>query len=323
MSFFDKKQEVIDIKLTKHGRELLSKGLFKPYYYNFFDQDIIYDSDVYQSANSELQNAIQERIINETLTAHPQTSIIGSKFLHERYTQDDYIRTNNLLGPAIGTSDGNSIYYPAWDIQFIQGSIGSINLTSSQYRSNYEGDKFIPQIDISETQTQIIINKEFSPIETFNDEFESNNLTQKGDGSHVKIKNASIMLKIEEKNSINIGENFEIEIFKVSYKENKQELTKLHFYKYVESTTTFGVIQNDLLVEENTTDFFINETTTFDEEANRILNQDELNVQNYFFVSVDEEIPPDQIEPNRLDLYNETAYSLEGECAPSSFRETI
>ena len=41
MSFFNKKEDVIEIQLTQHGKYLLSKGRFKPAYYAFYDDDII------------------------------------------------------------------------------------------------------------------------------------------------------------------------------------------------------------------------------------------------------------------------------------------
>ena len=40
MEFFDSKQEVIDIRLTQFGKNLLARGFFKPVYYQFFDDDI-------------------------------------------------------------------------------------------------------------------------------------------------------------------------------------------------------------------------------------------------------------------------------------------
>ena len=43
MSFFDDKQEIIKVELTTYGRYLISRGKFKPAYYEFFDDDIIYD----------------------------------------------------------------------------------------------------------------------------------------------------------------------------------------------------------------------------------------------------------------------------------------
>ena len=36
MEFFNKKQDVIDIKLTQFGRHKLSNGKFNPKYYAFF-----------------------------------------------------------------------------------------------------------------------------------------------------------------------------------------------------------------------------------------------------------------------------------------------
>ena len=45
MEFFNKKEEVIDIKLTQYGKYLLSQGKFKPVFYSFSDEEILYDSD--------------------------------------------------------------------------------------------------------------------------------------------------------------------------------------------------------------------------------------------------------------------------------------
>ena len=41
MTFFNKKEEIIEIKLTSYGKHLLSKGVFNPVHYKFFDEDII------------------------------------------------------------------------------------------------------------------------------------------------------------------------------------------------------------------------------------------------------------------------------------------
>ena len=43
MTFFDKKTEVINFELTPHGRHLLSMGKLAPKYYDFTDDDILYD----------------------------------------------------------------------------------------------------------------------------------------------------------------------------------------------------------------------------------------------------------------------------------------
>ena len=57
MEFFDRKEEVLDVVLTKKGREMMSANNFKPAYYEFYDSDIVYDAN-----NSEDQNDSSERI---------------------------------------------------------------------------------------------------------------------------------------------------------------------------------------------------------------------------------------------------------------------
>ena len=44
MTFFNKKTDVIDIELTPYGRYLLSIGKLKPKFYDFTDDDILYDA---------------------------------------------------------------------------------------------------------------------------------------------------------------------------------------------------------------------------------------------------------------------------------------
>jgi len=68
MSFFNKKEEVIDIELTPYGKYLLSKGTFSPVYYEFYDDDIIYDSKY--GDYEEIQGQIEERI---KATPRPKT----------------------------------------------------------------------------------------------------------------------------------------------------------------------------------------------------------------------------------------------------------
>ena len=53
MEFFNKKEEVIDLQLTQFGRHMLSKGKFKPVYYSFHDDNILY--------NIEPQNLKEEQ----------------------------------------------------------------------------------------------------------------------------------------------------------------------------------------------------------------------------------------------------------------------
>ena len=67
MAFVNPKQDVYDIKLTSHGRKLLSSGEFKPEFYAFYDDDILYDAQYSTTGSSrEHQNYIETRIKEET-----------------------------------------------------------------------------------------------------------------------------------------------------------------------------------------------------------------------------------------------------------------
>ena len=76
MSFYNKKQEVIDIQLTQYGKIALSQGKFRPYSYGFFDDDIIYDA-AYAGITEE-QNDSQDRILTFA-RKKPALSIYGSE----------------------------------------------------------------------------------------------------------------------------------------------------------------------------------------------------------------------------------------------------
>ena len=60
MKFLNKKEQVIDLEITPYGKSLLSMGRFKPEYYAFFDDDVLYDSQYAGAA--EHQNSASVRI---------------------------------------------------------------------------------------------------------------------------------------------------------------------------------------------------------------------------------------------------------------------
>ena len=62
--FLNKKEQVIDFKLTNYGHYLLSIGKMKPVYYAFFDDNVLYDGEYAGITGS--QNSIHERIKDNT-----------------------------------------------------------------------------------------------------------------------------------------------------------------------------------------------------------------------------------------------------------------
>ena len=158
MSFFNRKEEVIDIEITPYGKFLLSVGRFKPAFYDFSDDDILYDSAYAVGRNYagqyEQQNEIEERI-KET----PRIKTLHQTFGVETNIKEvnrqivkgmvDNIGTGNgvenifdtihklgqkvqpisekdhFFGSKLGTCDMQSNYAPAWSVQYLMGEISS------------------------------------------------------------------------------------------------------------------------------------------------------------------------------------------------------
>ena len=173
MSFFDSKEEVLSVELTQFGKKLLSKGVFKPAYYAFFDDDVIYDSE-YMGITEE-QNSTQQRILNETAISKPvynfhsleeESNAYASLIVKENLSSIKALdaiavsdgETNYSLLLPLGKSSPNSQYYPAWNLRVLNGQISS----SAEYINNVNNNEFtkfpylkIPQINLSTSSLKV------------------------------------------------------------------------------------------------------------------------------------------------------------------------
>lgn len=219
MEFFNKKQDVVELKLTQFGRNLLSRGKFKPVYYSFFDDNILYDSQ--KAGFAEQQNQSEERI-KEAQTMRTQVSFTSLEkefqLLQDHYSENRYdnlqksAEKNYLLPSPIGTMHTNSEYAPAWNVKFLKGSITgsstslSLNGTGP---SSITGSKLvlnIPQIEsIVEVAT---FGNSKSPSE-------AEDVLMPGTTIISNAEEAFIMLKFIEENAPNQKTNFDMEIFEI------------------------------------------------------------------------------------------------------------
>jgi len=127
MEFLNKKEEVIDLVLTRRGRELFSVEGFNPHYYAFFDDEVLYDkafgSD--HAANlEEKQNETELRIRNAvTLKTQCEwtASLAGTEKNYAGRGPD--FRYNNHWFKPLGKSSNFKSYKPAWNIQVVEGYI--------------------------------------------------------------------------------------------------------------------------------------------------------------------------------------------------------
>ena len=139
--FLNKKEQVIDFRLTSYGHYLFSNGNFKPEYYGFFDDNIIYDIEY--AGGSEVQNNIHKRIKDETqylqssvlfqeVEQSPNTVIErGDKVYFEvdvtpisLQPRKTIFRFESMIGDAY--LEGDTQNAPAWESKFVKQPYGFI-----------------------------------------------------------------------------------------------------------------------------------------------------------------------------------------------------
>lgn len=258
MSFFDKKQEVMSVELTQYGKYLLSKGKFKPYYYNFIDDDILYDSTYggFQENNSNISN----RIRNETPSCKPQYIFSGvetklnqalellrtGKIKLESDTIQQKPEKQNFTAAPLGNSDLSSNNMPAWKIKLLKGKINSIKQSNSG--SNYN-------LTTPEIYTDTIQYKIKNVTNNLDEEIGNYDLvsTPFEDDSYIRIIGDSILLDIKEENATISNSNFEFELYiqEIDEETLEEKLIPLYFPEKQSS------IKNNILIGDGSEDSFI------------------------------------------------------------------
>jgi hypothetical protein len=285
MSFFDSKKDVLSINLTEYGRRLLSEGKFRPKYYSFFDDEIVYD--LKYTGVTEDQNNIQQRILDNSLYSKPFNLF---KDTGEHYKDFDKEKINHTLALPLGTSDVFSKYHPAWNIKTMKGEINDVKIidSSSIYNVYGQNKNFIPQINMSTQSVELSIyqNGLNIPI-TFN----SYRLGGYSNGIIFAQSNENIFDFFEE-NCEDKKENFEIEIFEIE--EGTENLKKLSFVKIAQE------IQNNILLD-------MPQGGLTDRQASSLSmgELDETFAESYFTILTDEQIPFERLNIERLDIYED------------------
>ena len=213
MSFFDRKEEVLEVQLTPYGRYLLSLGEFTPEFYSFFDDDILYDSEY--AGYSEAQNTTEERI-KETTRNHCQINYktaeldASNVYVYDGKNLQNYFEREYSLNSELGISDYYSENAPAWDIDFLKGNLSTSNMVYSGSGPNYR----IPQVNTEYVRYKKIVGSNNpGPDPLFHDESIRDITTY--NQNFVEIRKDFLLLEINEANTVSQRENFEIEIFRV------------------------------------------------------------------------------------------------------------
>jgi hypothetical protein len=200
MAFFDKKEEVLDLVLTRRGRELLAEGKLKPTYYDFFDDGIIYDYKYAASGSAEAQNDIVPRI-RDSVTVKNQNG------WHEVVNVSANRRKIPLLFKSLARSSQFDENKPAWELNVAEGQvIGAVGETPLEYSNGklqtYMEDH-IPQVEVvCEYSSSNVRNPLVDP-----------------DSHQMWLSRTSddLLINLEEHNVEDSEDNFTLEVFRYVY----------------------------------------------------------------------------------------------------------
>lgn len=278
MKFFDDKEEVLDIQLTPFGRYQLSVGKWKPVYYAFFDDNILYDSEY--AGLTESQDQVEARIQENTPQLHTQHVFSGRETdfkkevsqtkAEKNKREEDKIKIQSnaekfySLAAPLGTSEYGIKEAPRWSIRVLQGRILNTQREITGSFRNLE----IPQVDVTLTYKYFVNGPAPRGEPTPNSVLSFN-----ADNSYLSLESEEILLDLQELNVPFDNENYEIEVFAMPESGSEKNMNQLYFHKKPQQ------IVNDILVANppaNLEDF----------------EYDESYVEYYFDIKTDEEISP-------------------------------
>jgi len=296
MKFFNRKEEVIDIQLTQYGKYLLSKGVFQPSCYAFYDDDVVYDSQYMSSGSStQLESSTNasdriktsvrptaqynfsgvettfnkiakvENVFNPFLSEVVQIELSLEEKLDILSKPPDTIENHYSMGLPMGTSEYNSDKDPAWDLFVHSGEItGSVlDYTGSS------GLLKIPQVEMELVYDTSIkqFTENVAPQST-----NSENITVYPDSTYIEVTKNHILIDLKEHNSVFDNENFDIEVYEIvdepSDNKIKDSLEPLYF------------INGTKVVNE----------IYYSKDLSQKIDVKQGNVEYYFDIKVDDEI---------------------------------
>lgn len=226
MTFFNKKEEVVQLELTRLGRLKLSQGNFKPAYYEFLDDDVLYDRKNFTADVYEAQNEIKERI-KEKLTLRSPTAKQSVPL------NDDPYKLENKQIESMGSFIPYSNYRPAWNLTAQDGSIftasSDVDFTPIEASAGLTvGPSYekIPQLSLVceySYNLGVVLTRNDA---IFQEKIGSNPYLTEDDLLKSKLDDTYILFKkdfndftimVEEENVLNGKEDFVLEVFKYEY----------------------------------------------------------------------------------------------------------
>lgn len=296
--FFNKKEQVYDLRLSAYGHYLLSTGKLKPTYYAFFDDNILYDPQY--ASGSEAQSDTDARI-RDTQYLESQVLFEDIEEAQERFSGEildqftdesstpernprlDVYRFDKMIGDA--ELDGNKDIAPAWKVAALQNMINSAEPNDKTNRTS------IPQLDIVANYKKTIV--EYQPVvDPDSPRALSAGTGRFVDGKTIQLQSDDPLYYIEELNTLLLTENFDLEVFLVSDSDDPSVEPRLErkFFR-----RTIPQIKDGLIVSNREMTVPISELTTS-------------SVEYYFDVLMDVQVNHDLACRGALEFNKESYY---------------
>lgn len=300
MAFFNPKEDVLDIQLTEHGKIMLANGKLRPVYYEFYDDDILYDAEY--GGKPESQKDINTRIKSQVRERTQYSFVMSSSGSASPLNQ----YRNNFY--PLGNSSITKQKYPAFSISIFNNKVSSsYDTMKNNNTGSWANEKVLELEDIEYTvYVDYVDPVSQRPVSL---EGLTNNIFD--DGTILRVKHNELFLDISELNTDILKENFEISLIL----EEDEDEKKLFFEQEQEE----NVVKNNLLIENP--DFY----DYLRKKENGAFDSKEF--ANYYFdISIDKQVPQevlckylDSQEISKLKIVD--GYDIS--CESSEIRQTL
>ena len=280
-TFFNKKEEVIDIELTPYGRHKFSLGEFYPHYYSFYDHGILYEGTY--GRITETQNNIVSRIKSGTPYIKTLCNFTSSnaevRIIDTATSQFDVIRDNtvNFYKP-LGKNSPWSDKKPAWYLNTVNNSVQLSHSVGTVTGYEYAAHGLVPVLSAS------VMDISYSTLDI------SENIENPDDQPTVYVLNSEdedrFYIDLLELNTVfKINGNYDIEVFRVPRAGDDNDMHALFF---IDEEGRYG----ENLADQSTDPYsYLNSLSGDDYEQRQ--NFPQLTpeyVEYYLSVKIDEEI---------------------------------
>jgi len=280
-TFFNQKEEVLDVKLTPYGKHRFSLGEFSPEFYSFYDADILYEGTY--GGITEIQNNIVSRIKTGTPYLKPQANFTSSlaevRYIDVATSQfDDIVASTVNFYKPLGKNSPWSEFKPAWLLYTVGNSVPLSHSLGTTSGFDYTAQGLVPVLSSS------VLNMRYKALDI------EENIENDEEQPTIYVLDAEdedrFYIDLLELNTIfKVNGNYDLEVFKVPRAGDASDIIPLSF---IDEQVDYG----DNLSNQSTDPYSFLGSLSGDEEQQRqnFPQLTEEYVEYYLQVRVDTQI---------------------------------